>query len=731
MNRLLPAVFGATIFLSASLLFSIQPLVGKELLPLLGGAPAVWNTVMVFFQAMLLAGYAYAHYSVQRLGVRTQPVVHIVLLLIAAACLPFSIRGGDATAAQITTPAIWALATLCRVLGIPVFVLASTAPLLQRWFASTRHPSAHDPYFLYAASNVGSFGALLAYPLLIEPFSRLHTQTRVWAYGFWLLVACMTACVWFRRKFEGATEDKSPAPAASAVSRSSALKWVGLSLLPSSLMLGVTNYITTDVASIPLLWVAPLALYLLTFVIAFSQQARKLNTVTSGAIPILALAVVFPILVQATEPVVVLVLLHLLFFFFASLQCHLQLARSRPPADQLTRFYLLLSLGGVLGGIFNALIAPVIFKSVTEYPLAIVAAVLVGYPHRSEPSGEKASFSIWPFALILLVMAAGGAAVAFTAPSSILGANAIAGVLLIGSFLFLRQPLGYTLALATLLAGTSFFRQAQSHIIDHDRNFFGVLRVSDDPDKKVRRLYHGTTIHGVQFTAPERRCEPLSYYHSAGPVGEVTRLFEQLPLPRQVALVGLGAGAMITYAQPGQQWTLYEIDPAVVRIAQDTNLFTYLSQCARASFKMELGDARLKLGAAPDHQFGLLFLDAFSSDVIPMHLLTVEAIRLYRQKVAANGILAFHLSSRHFELEPLVARLGQAYGLHCFASTKGDLNPKAIAEGGLESNWVILVSDDTAPAVLAQASWQRVEPTSAAPLWTDDFSSLLGVLKLN
>ncbi len=735
-NAFLPIVFGATIFLSAVLLFSVQPLVGKLLLPLLGGAPSVWNTVMLFFQAMLLCGYAYAHWSFQRLGPRAQPVVHCGLLVIAALLLPFSIqaRGGDSEQ-QWNHPAIWALITLTRSLGVPVFVLASTAPLLQKWFAQFSHSASKDPYFLYAASNMGSFGALFAYPLLLEPTLRLNQQLRFWAAGFWILGGCIAICaivLFVRRAPEcDPVKDAVRPEAERSIPHLRVLKWIGLSFVPSSLMLGVTNYITTDVASIPLLWVLPLALYLFTFIIAFSKHSKRAELVSSRAIPILGIAVVFPILVQATEPVVVLVLLHLAFFFFAALQCHLKLANSRPPAEQLTAFYLYLSVGGVLGGIFNALLAPVLFSSILEYPLMILVATLIGYPERAEPKQKLVIRPVYGGLLIVTLLAGASALVSLAAARSVGAGNLLAGVFLLLCFFLIRRPIRYTLALATLLVFTSLFRQSQSRVMERDRNFFGVLRVTNDADKPLRRLFHGTTIHGVQFTIPERHCEPLSYYHLEGPVAEIARLFQQTDLPRKVGLIGLGAGAMACYSQTNENWTLYEIDPAVVRIAQDTNYFTYLSECAKAPLAVELGDARLRLQRAEDGTFGLLYLDAFSSDVIPMHLLTSEALQLYRRKVAPNGILAFHLSSRHFELEPLVANLGKASNLHCFASVRGELSPKAIAEGGLDANWVILVTDALIPRVLANATWKRVIPDANAPFWTDDFSSLLRVLKFD
>lgn len=727
---LLIPVFCASIFLSAALLFSIQPLVGKLLLPLLGGAPSVWNTVMVFFQAMLLAGYAYAHFSFEKFG-RAQPIVHIVLLLCAAALLPFTINSSPADALYTNHPAIWLLLVLALNIGLPIFLLASTAPLLQKWFANTEHRSANDPYFLYAASNLGSFGALLAYPLLIEPFLRLQAQIRSWSAGFWVLAVCITACALLRQKLarplsERETETLSKEPLRKAV----LWKWVGLSFIPSSLMLGVTNYITTDVASIPLLWVLPLGLYLFTFVIAFGRQSQKADVTSSRMVPILALAVVFAILVQATEPVAILVLLHLLFFFVASLQCHLKLAKSRPPSEHLTQFYLSMSLGGVLGGIFNALLAPLIFSGIIEYPFVIVIATIIGFPARSNPKSKLSLPPIYGGAVIILCFAVASAVIVLASRQSIGLGNILAGLTVLACYLLVRRPIRYAMALGTLLLFTSVFRYSHSRTIERDRNFFGVLRVADDADTKQRRLFHGTTIHGIQSTRPEKQCEPSSYYHRHGPVSEIHSLFQTSALPKNVGLVGLGAGAMLTYSKPDESWTLYEIDPDVIRVAQDPRYFTFMRDCTAGKYSIELGDARLRLQAAANAHFGILYIDAFSSDVIPMHLLTLEAIKLYREKLVPHGILAFHLSSRHFDLEPLLANLGQALGLHCFSSTRGDITEAARADGGFDSTWSILVPESRLPNILAQATWVRVPPKAEAPLWTDDFSSLIGVLRL-
>jgi hypothetical protein len=725
---LLTPLFCAAIFLSAVLLFSVQPLVGKLLLPLLGGAPSVWNTVMVFFQAMLLAGYAYAHFSFQKFG-RVQPVIHIVLIVIAALLLPFGINASPADPLYNSHPALWLLVVLGLNIGVPIFVLASTAPLLQKWFATTGHRAARDPYFLYAASNLGSFGALLAYPVLIEPHLRLQAQVRTWSIGFWLLGICIAGCAFLRRQnADSLPADQAKSPA-EPLSKATLWKWVGLSFIPSSLMLGVTNYITTDVASIPLLWVLPLGLYLLTFVIAFGRHSQNVDLASSRAVPILAIAVVFSMIVQATEPVIVLVLLHLLFFVFAALQCHLKLARGRPPSDHLTQFYLCLSVGGVLGGVFNALVAPMLFSAIIEYPLIIVIATVIGFPVRTSPKPKPSIPPVYGGAMIILGLAIASAVIVIASARSIGLGNILAGLTVLACYLLVRRPIRYALALGTLLLFTTAFRHTQSRVIERDRNFFGVLRVADDSATQLRRLYHGTTIHGIQFTQPERKCEPSSYYHRQGPVSQIHELFEISDLPKNVALVGLGAGAMLTYSKPQEFWTIYEIDPDVIRVAQDPRYFTFMRDCTAAKYSVELGDARLRLQSSPDSHFGIIYIDAFSSDVIPMHLLSLEAVRLYRQKLVPDGILAFHLSSRHFDLEPLLANLGKALGLHCFSSARGDITETARAEGGFDSTWSILVPPARLPNVQSQATWSPVAPKPEAPLWTDDFSSLIGVLR--
>jgi hypothetical protein len=414
---------------------------------------------------------------------------------------------------------------------------------------------------------------------------------------------------------------------------------------------------------------------------------------------------------------------------FAALQCHIKLANSRPPASELTKFYLCMSIGGVLGGIFNALLAPVLFSSIIEYPLMIIIATVIGFPDRTTHKPKSSLPPVYGGAIVLLCFAIAAAVIAKAAEKSIGLGNILAGLTVLGCYLLVRRPVRYAMALATLLVCTTLFRHAQSPVIERDRNFFGVLRVVDDADNALRRLYHGTTIHGIQSKLAEKKCEPSSYYHREGPVAQISALYAASELPPRVGLIGLGAGAMLTYSKPHETWTIYEIDPAVIRVAEDPRFFTYLRDCTPGKYTIELGDARLQLQGAPDAHYGLIYIDAFSSDVIPMHLLSLEAVRLYRQKLAPEGILAFHLSSRNFELEPLVANLGKSLNLLCFISTEGDLGAQALAEGGFESTWCILVPESLSRHVISQGSWSRVQVPAGAPLWTDDFSSLLGVFR--
>jgi len=734
-------LFGITLFVSALLLFWVQPMIAKMLLPLLGGAPAVWNTCMVFFQAMLLAGYACAHFVTNRLSLRSQLILHATLLLLAGVFLPFRVSEVRVQSlAAGVNPSGWLLGCLAATAGLPFFIVATGAPLLQRWFSTTGHRTAADPYFLYGASNAGSLLALLSYPVLVEPNLRLREQSGLWAgaYGVLaiLVVACGLVVLRGRPRIEWRPRTPEESAATSAVEPTDTLPWrrrlhwVALAFVPSGLMLGVTNYLATDIASIPLLWVVPLALYLTTFILAFARRETFPFRWLARALPVGALALAFPILSRATQPVWLLVMGHLLFFWVASMVCHRRLAEDRPCVNRLTEFYLWISVGGALGGVSNVLIAPWVFNSVIEYPLAITLACLlrpVRKPERSGPGARALDFA-FPALLGALTVS-----LAFIMPVLDLSSVHLRNVLTIGlpavlAYFFVDRPLRFGLGVGAILLAGWFTLGPYGKTLKVERNFFGVSRVTQTLTGTFRHLVHGNTLHGGQFVDTNRQCEPLTYYHRSGPLGDVFARYAAEPASPNVAVIGLGAGSMACYARSSERWTFYEIDPAVIRIAQNTNYFTYLSHCANGELRFIPGDARLRLRDAADGHYGLIVLDAFSSDVIPVHLLTREAVELYLSKLAGSGILAFHISNRYLELEPVVGRLAEDLHLICRSADDSNLSREELAGGKEESHWVVLARRTEDLGLLTRKSrWLEVE--AKGKVWTDDFSNILSVFK--
>ncbi len=764
---MLAGLFTVTLLLSAFLLFWVQPLVGKLLLPLLGGTPAVWNTCMLFFQGMLLAGYAYVNAVTRWLGTARQVIVHAALLAAAAFFFPIGIS--EATARGVHeggNPTLWLLGTLVLMVGLPFFAVSTSAPLLQKWFSKTRHASADDPYFLYAASNVGSLFALLGFPLLVEPNWTLGEQEKYWAWGYGVLALLILACAFAARRGEtpqattgdrrttidesAAVENDEVEAAGDDVTARQRLRWTLLAFVPSSLVLGVTTYITTDVAAVPLLWVIPLSIYLLSFVLVFAKRQvlpwRWMSVVLPGA----ALLLTLVYLSGATEPVWFLVIVHLIFLFVASMVCHGQLAGERPAARHLAEFYMWVAVGGVLGGLFNAIIAPLVFNSVAEYPLAVVLACAL------RPVGAKRSFIIgwkgvkvkelaedaaarddgrawrndilFPLAIFALVVG-----LVLYVPrlglKPVEDAAIMIGIpLLILNHFFARRPVRFALGLGAVMLAIALFSGARVSTMYAGRNFYGTLRVVDDPANNMRRLLHGSTLHGRQYTDEERRCEPLSYYHRQGPLGAVFETYHARPASPNVAAVGLGAGASIAHSRAGERWTFYEIDPAIDRIARNPTYFTYLSRCAAAPAETVLGDARLKLRDAPDGHYGLIILDAFSSDAIPAHLLTREALRLYISKLAPGGLIAFHVSNRALNLEAVVGGLARDAGLEARVFNDTVHEPDI---GKEPSHWAALARR---PADLgALAADARFVPLDESKhkfeIWSDDFSDIISVFK--
>lgn len=731
-------VYSTTVFLNAALLFIIEPMVAKMILPFLGGSPAVWNTSLVFFQACLLAGYAYAHFGSSWLGTRRHALVHLILAVAALALLPVALPAHWLTA-PTRDPVSLVLAVLTVSIGFPFLVLSAGAPLIQKWFAQGKHSAARDPYFLYAASNAGSIAGLLAYPLLLEPRLTLSQQNRLWLFGYLVLLILMSLCaLHFLRPLSGHSGGAS-APVEQPDSTPSdfmevtfarRLRWVLWSLVPSSLLLGVTSYVTTDVASAPLFWVAPLTAYLLSFVVAFAHPSWAANTSLIRLQAFLLLGVASTVFLNATQPAWFILPLHLISFFVTSLICHGQLVKDRPGARRLTDFYFWISVGGVLGGVFNALIAPVIFKGVVEYPLAIAAAAFfrpyIGVTHGSKLS-HRLDWLLPPVLVALIIfitLAMRHVQILPPANERLLICGVSAAIFLV----FVHRPFRFGIAVTTLTLISLWYPSSAGKILYADRSFFGSYRATLHADGNRHVLFQGTTVHGAQSSDPQMRLRPLTYFHRTGPAGQVLSLFAELRGAGHVAVVGLGTGALACHGSAGHTFTFYEIDPLVERIARDASLFTYLRDCP-PKITVVIGDARLSLAKAADDHYDLLVLDAFSSDVIPTHLLTREALQLYLKKTAADGILLAHISNRYMDLAPVFGRLAQSLNLVAYIQNDFDLTPKESAEGKSASRWVMLAhrEKDVAPFLVNQR-WQRLDEGSTAALWTDDFTDLLKVI---
>ena len=715
-------------------------MLAKMVLPLLGGTPAVWNTCMVFFQGMLLAGYAYAHWLSRQFSLRRQIVIQVGLMLVAALALPIGVSSRAlASVPSQSNPIWWLLGCLLLSAGFPFFAVSANAPLLQRWFSRSSHPAARDPYFLYAASNVGSLIALLGYPLWVEPRLRLGAQSAAWAGLFLLLSGLILGCGLFLL-WSGRVHSRGNSLAASITpageregDRSESTprrrwRWCILALIPSSLMLGVTTYLTTDIASIPLLWVLPLSLYLLTFVVVFSGAGEGSWRWAARVLPMGAVALAYMLLSEATQPAWILVPLHLVIFFLGALACHGRLAAERPRASNLTEFYLWISIGGVLGGLFNALAAPYLFSRVAEYPAALIAACWLNSPKRAVPGGVRrrwldvgvpAGIALLTFSMFLLAQSR-------LPLQARLGLSI--GLPLLACFGAVDRPVRFALSLAAVMLVSSVHPGIHGRPLLVERNFFGVLRVTQDPLGRFHRLVHGNTIHGRQWIDPARQQEPLSYYHRGGPLGQVFDIYRSHPAAAEVAVVGLGAGSMAAYAQPGERWSFYEINPAVVDTARDTNYFTFLSGCRADHLEIVLGDARLRLQEAPAHHFGLLVLDAFSSDAIPMHLITREALALYLMKLAPDGLLVFHISNRVLELEGVLGDLARDADLVCHAQDEGEPSALELVEGKDQSHWLVMARRREDLGRLTRDSrWLPIRGRSPTQVWTDDFSNILSV----
>ena len=790
-------LYATTLALSALLLFSVQPIIGKILLPVLGGSPAVWNTVVTFFQLVLLLGYGYAHVGKALLGSRVQAIVHAVLLAASLLFLPLAVSPEMLAVPAHAAPVGWLALVLLFTVGVPFFMLSANAPLLQSWLAGSKHPGAENPYILYVASNIGSMTGLLAYPFLAEPYFAVSEQKLLWSAGYGLLAVLMAVSIW---QFFRARNTEAPKAAADAVKPVRYLRrfeWVLVAFIPSSLMLAVTAHITTDIAPIPLLWVIPLALYLLSFVLTFATRPIGVGVARGLFIPVvLPLALfmglqmnwtplwpwgiiligclvqvmlqrsrsrqslferavnapavfLFPLALFMTLNINYLALCawYLAGFFLVAMICHGRLSELKPKPEQLTEFYFFLSLGGALGGMFNTLVAPQYFAdfyelqigfalaffvlpgfgflaAVRRRPWALLGAVGAGvlvwylYDGQFHDMGAIEDHVIRPITRFTMAKNEDWKNLGFETKQDILMFTAI---LLVAAMAFIlrKRPLAIGAMMGILLLVGIVHPGANRDLRYQGRNFFGMLEVRYTLANNSMQLTNGTTSHGYQFKDEERATTPTSYYSWDGPLGTVIENIRvrEGGFRGDIAAVGLGAGTVACLASTGQHVTFFEINPRVDALAHDPKYFSYLRDCPGMN-DVVLGDARLSLKNMPNAKFSLIILDAFNSDAIPIHLITREALQLYLDRLSDDGIIAYHISNRHLNLEPVVGNLASERNLY---GITGSFNG---------SNWVFMARRAQVFGLLTQdPRFKLLVPDSRKHVWTDDYSDIISIIE--
>jgi hypothetical protein len=762
-------LFSLTLLLSSFLLFLVQPMIGRMLLPSLGGTPAVWNGCMLFFQATLLAGYAWAHYGPKRLGLRNHLLIHLLLLGGVCFILPIQFWSGWSVPVD-GNPMGWLLGQLFLCVGAPFFVVSSNAPLLQRWFSvAGRHTDSDDPWFLYAISNVGSLAALIGYPFVFESVMGLTGQGLFWAFGFLLLVVMFGGCAWQVIRYatpESLGVDIARQPA-TPIAWKQRLRYIGLAAIPSSLMLGVTTIVSTEVGSFPLMWSIPLALYLLTFVFVFAKRTWLPHRWMVRLMPILLLLMPFLALVDLGRNPMIMIGVHFATFFVVAMVCHGELARLRPPVDQLTEFYLMMSIGGVVGGIVNSLLAPVVFTGIIEYPLALVAACMaMPALERLENSKgnatiawrkERANPEISTWRLLVAPGTIAAVLLGCALTSSVLerlpetiNKLIVFGVPTMICFTMVASPRRFSMGYAMIAFGCPLLLKCDDVVCQH-RGFFGVNKVAVTSEGDCRTLINGRTLHGMQRIAEINDPEPLTYYHRRGPVGDLFEVFGAQQ--EQVAAVGLGVGSLAAYCQPGQHFDFFEIDPVVVELASNPDYFNYLSS-AQGDIDVILGDARIQLDAIrtrnlssaytqvafePDDQaphrsnskasYGLIILDAFGSDAVPIHLVTREAIELYLDLLNDEGLLVLHVSSKFINLEPVAVAITNQLGLHAAIRCDSPTVEETKATRRTPSRYIVISRDESLIRQFLALDRQWRPLASDRPLlWTDEHANVLDAL---
>jgi len=730
--RALRLCFVVTICTGSFLLFLVQPMIARMALPRLGGAPAVWNSAMLVYQALLLGGYAYAH-GLGRLAARRQALVHILLFVAAAAMLPIGLIAGNPP--PDFSPIFWVPWLLVASIGPLFFVVAAQAPLMQRWFALS---GGGDPYPLYAASNLGSFAGLLAYPLLVEPFMPVAGQRWLWTGGYALLLVLVIACA--RLLPADATAERAVTDAGARPTTRQFLMWILLAAVPSGLMLSTSLHLTTDIVAMPLLWVMPLGLYLLSFSVAFSEGRALASAITAIA-PLILLMGACSAFADASDYAFVIAFVTLLVLFVTAVALHSQMYDLRPAPAHLTRFYLAMSIGGALGGVFCALIAPLVFDWTYEHPILIALAALLlvreplfAWAGRLWTDPARAGrLTAWLLLVGFLASMVGDGVLLSSIKSDGVKAACFVLIIAIGVVAIGNRWLYAGCAVYLMLCLGGWGKLALSaNAGTLTRSYFGVYMVRNNGPEQ-RLLVHGTTVHGIQNRAKGRELEPTSYYAPLSGVGLAMKAAPELYGPHaRIGIVGLGAGTLACYRQPGQQWRFYEIDPAIVGIARDPKNFNFLQRC-QPDADIAVGDARIVLAGEPSAGLDVLAIDAFSSDTVPMHLLTREAFDTYARRLTPNGLLLVHISNRYLDLQPVIAAAAREGG---WQAAMRYYRPSAEekARNYSASIWIVLSHDPTVltklETVSGKENWEAVEMRPGFGAWTDDHGSILPILRI-
>lgn len=730
------ALFLITILTGSFLLFLVQPMIARMALPRLGGAPAVWNSAMLVYQALLLAGYAYAHRLTQT-SPRRQAIIHITLFAVAILWLPIGLANLQPPADG--SPIFWVPWLLIASIGPLFFVVAAQAPLMQRWYSMSGNQG--EPYALYAASNIGSFGGLIAYPILVEPFTTLQSQKWIWSGIYLALMALVGICAIQIWRTAGANTTPTEAAANEApIGWRRRLYWIILAAVPSGLMLSTTSHLTTDLMAMPLIWVIPLGIYLLSFSVAFADNQKPAYWISRFAPIVLIVSAAFVFVVWGKAAIGGLTA-SLSLLFIVAVALHNEMYRTRPAPAQLTSFYLMMSVGGVLGGFFCAIVAPLLFDWTWEHPILILmaAALLPAIPLlRLNENDKRLPLIMVVIGMIALALGLFGG-ISEPVESSFTKILLAATIMTLGiAVAGFRIP--FLLAVAGLLTINGGWYSVQQSLDGvRMRSYFGTYTVNASESGRVRWLNHGTTMHGMQLLDDPTR--PISYYPDTSGVGIAMLNAPRLYGPEaSIGVVGLGTGTLACYRRPRQYWQFFEIDPLVIEIARERKTFSFLEKCA-PDVPITLGDARLTLAAVPEGKFDILALDAFSSDSIPLHLLTKEAFATYRKALKPDGILLVHISNRYIDLNPVVAAEAKANGWSA-ALRHDSPTEQLINRGNRASQWIALSRD---PAKLAELTgkvdkvksryynseqWLQLDAPGKTSPWTDDYASVLPHLSL-